>query len=214
MPYIVGLFTPKTGIGTGTIINRRGLILTASHVIQGEAGFIVVARNYMDRLPESLNLQYRLVERYPSHDLALIHVPGLPLDGVDVPSTFRFEGLGYGEPVGSFGFPAATYDVSQSHSLDSTLVSITLTLRFKSYFISSSFPGPPPEEGPPSKFYSLDSFAYGGHSGGPVFDADGNIFAVMVQSNVEQGNHISFCEAACLSNIRKSLLHYQAHAPY
>ena len=214
MPYVVGLVVPsqgspgELGIGTGTIINRRGLILTADHVLEGTSGDVVVSRNFIGRVPECFNLRYQSVARFPAHDLALIYIPNLPLDDVNQPMEWLFSDLRYGCPVGSFGHPAPQVERSTVHH-SQTLIDITLILRFKSYFIAGFSPNPP------STSYTLDSFAYGGHSGGPVFDEEGRIFSVMVRANLDQtrGHVISFCEAAALSNIRSELVDAQRRVP-
>ena len=207
MPYVVGLCSPKGGIGTGTIISPGGLILTADHVLRAESDDIMVGRNFVGRVPECLSLRYQSVARFPEHDLALIHIPSLPLDDVTTPIRWQFSRLGYGSPVGSFGYPHSQLEWSVAqHS--PPLLSVTMILRFKSYFISGFSPGPP------SKTYSLDSFAYGGHSGGPVFDTEARVFGVMVQANLDRarGYEVSFCEAVALSNIQSELVNIQRNA--
>ena len=207
MPYVVGLFSHGGGLGTGTIISPKGLILTADHVLTGASGEVTVCRNFVGRVGECFNLRYQSVARFPEHDLALIHIPSLPLDDVETPIRWRFSGLWYGSPVGSFGYPHSQFEWSVAqHS--PPLLSVTMILRFKSYFISGFSPDPP------SKTYSLDSFAYGGHSGGPVFDIEGRVFGVMVRANLDRARsyEVSFCEVVALSNIQSELVNIQRNA--
>ena len=116
MPYVVGLvFTHQKKLGwscgTGTIINPRGLILTADHVLKGEGWGMIASRNFLTRVPESFNCSYQLVASFPEHDLALIHIPNLPLDDLKKPMDWLFTDLGYGHPAGSFGYPVPKVDV-------------------------------------------------------------------------------------------------------
>ena len=144
------------------------------------------------------------MERFQEHDLALIHIPNLPLDELEKPMDFLFENLKFGHSVGSFGHPVPR--ISQEGDTKKRFININIALRFKSYFIagSAALSGT-------SKAYTLDSFAYGGHSGGPVFDSEGRIFGVMVQTELHQesGYEISFCTAVDLSNIQSELIQAQ-----
>ena len=216
-PYVVGLIfiNQKEKIsccGTGTIVNPRGLILTANHVLKGSGWGMMANRNFIGRVPGTFGGSYQLVAKFPEHDLALIHIPNLPLDGLKKPMDWLFTDLRYGQPVGSFGYPAPKVDVDfilQKDGSVAELHSIEMALRFKSYFIAG------PYLAPPSKTYTLDSFAYGGHSGGPVFDREGRLFGVMVQTELsrEKGYEISYCTAVALSNIQSELVQAQIQRP-
>ena len=212
-PYVVGLVfmhkknPPGVCYGTGTIINPRGLILTANHVLRDDDWILMATRNFVDRAPEIFECSYQTVERFLEHDLALIHIPNLSLDGLKKPMDWLFADLQYGHSVGSFGYPEAK--INQKTTGARQLVDIKIALRFKSYFIAgSNLP-------PPSKTYTLDSFAYGGHSGGPVFDREGRLFGVMIQTELrrEKGYEISYCTSAALSNIQSELVQAQRETP-
>ena len=79
MPYVVGLVfvnqkkPPGVWSGTGTIINPRGLILTANHVLKDEDWKLMAVRNFVGRGPNIFVGNYQLVEGFPEHDLALIY---------------------------------------------------------------------------------------------------------------------------------------------
>ena len=169
-------------------------------------------RNFVDRAPDSFGCSYQLVAEFTEHDLALIHIPNLPLDGLKKPMEWLFTDLRYGQPVGSFGYPEPKISadiIPQKDGSVATLHSIEMFLRFKSYFIAG------PDPSPPSKTYTLDSFAYGGHSGGSVFDREGRLFGGMVQTELrqEKGYEISYCTAAALSNIQSELVQAQRQRP-
>ena len=214
MPYVVGLVfvnqkkPPGVWSGTGTIINPRGLILTANHVLKDEDWKLMAVRNFVGRGPNIFVGNYQLVEGFPEHDLALIYIPNLSLDGLKKPMDWLFADLQYGHPVGSFGYPVPK--ISQKANRAGRAVDIEITLRFKSYFIAGSNNRPPL-----SKTYTLDSFTYGGHSGGPVFDREGRLFGVMVQTELrrEKGYEISYCTAVALSNIQSELVQAQRQRP-
>ena len=114
-PYVVGLAfhkqqsekePPQISVGTGTIINQQGLILTANHVLKDASWDMKAARNFVaPRPPKFFEGPYQTVGRFPEHDLALIHIPNLSLDGLKKPMDWLFSGLVYGSPVGSFGYP-------------------------------------------------------------------------------------------------------------
>ena len=208
-PYVVGLAfhkqqsekePPQISVGTGTIINQQGLILTANHVLKDASWDMKAARNFVaPRPPKFFKGPYQTVGRFPEHDLALIHIPNLSLDGLKKPMDWLFSGLVYGSPVGSFGYPDPR--ISQK----GTDLLIDMILRFKSYFIAGL------DRLPPSTTYTLDSFAYGGHSGGPVFDREGQIFGVIIETelHIKKGYEISYCRAADLSNIQSELIQAQ-----
>ena len=168
-------------------------------------------RNFVGRPAGISEGSYQLVEGFPEHDLALIHIPKLSLDGLKKPMDWLFADLEYGHPVGSFGYPAPKFsqEATMTGQLVHTDVHTEMTLRFKSYFIAG------PRRPPPSKTYTLDSFTYGGHSGGPVFDREGMLFGVMVETELRQGKgyEISYCTAVALSNIQSELVLAQRDKP-
>ena len=190
-------------VGTGTIINQRGLILTANHVLKDASWGMRAIRNFVARPPEFFEGPYQTVGRFPEHDLALIHIPNLSLDELKKPMDWRFADLGYGSPVGSFGYPDPK--ISKKGSKARVIIDINMILRFKSYFIAGL------DRSSPSTTYTLDSFAYGGHSGGPVFDREGRIFGVIIETelHMKKGYEISYCRAAALSNIQSELIQAQ-----
>lgn len=214
-PYVVGLTffnqsKPEFSVGTGTIINAEGLILTANHVLKDDSWVLMANRNFTDRGPKIIKGAFQAVGRFPEHDLALIQIPNLSLAGLKEPLDCLFTGLKTGEQVGSFGYPEPRYHADTippktNNSANVVNVDLNITLRFKSYFIAGAVR---PLQ---SKTYTLDSFAYGGHSGGPVFDKKGRLFGVMVRTELhrEKGYEISFCTAAALSNIQSELFHAQ-----
>ena len=212
-PYVVGLtfFNQSTleySVGTGTIINPEGLILTADHVLKDSGWGLMANRNFTDCGPKIFKGGYQAVRKFPEHDLALIHIPNVSLDGLKGPLDCLFTDLESGEQVGSFGYPEPKFSADAippkaNNAANIVNMDINITLRFKSYFIAGA------TKPLHSKTYTLDSFAYGGHSGGPVFDTKGRLFGVMVRTELRQGKgyEISFCTAAALSNIQTELTH-------
>jgi len=199
--------------GTGTMITDRGLILTANHVIPEAAGYALVAgRNYSDdRVPLMQPTRFEVVERYPEFDLALMRCQDLPLDGVGEPVEFQFDRLHPGTALGSFGYPQPILKREDRlvGGKPRPLISVIMYLKFKSYFVAGVGRPDFDVDAGPHQFvtYQLDSFAYGGHSGGPVFDVDGRIVAVMSLSYLKEpgGYEVSYCDAVGVENIRDEL---------
>lgn len=207
---------PQPICGTGTIVNRHGLILTADHVVPAETGRTLLAgRNLIDQPPPMFLVQFSPYRRFPEHDLALIEVSQLPMDQINKPVEFSFQKLSYGHPLGSFGFPQPLVTVEQIQQAGGSAPNLIvgMTLRFKSYFVAGIDDVDQREPGPwKSLSYMLDSFAYGGHSGGPVFDSEGRVVAVMSKMHLHQRGQyeISYCYAKSVANIINELRSLQA----
>jgi hypothetical protein len=217
MPYVVPLFFfkgPDFCCGTGTIIDPSGLILTANHLVPSDPAFSLFAgRNYSSKAPpEILNTDFEVVKRFDIYDLALIRCPQLPLKDIKAPINFLVDLLSYGHPLGSFGYPQPPSNVDRKivSGRMKVLTNTVMILRFKSYYVAGvgrpnlnqNSPGPRTVIS-----YELDSFAYGGHSGGPVFDSAGNVVAVMSNTFLHKlGQYeISYCEAVAIKNIATEL---------
>ena len=186
-------------LGTGTILNSDGIVLTANHVLRDTSWQMTVSRNFQGRLPECFHCTYELIRRFPEHDLALIRIPDIPLDDLKNPLNISFSRLDYGFPVGSFGHPFP--EIASTSHATATFTDITIILRFKSYFVAGI------NHVSDSKCYVLDSFTYKGHSGGPVFEPEGNLVGVMTRGFRDKSNEnaVAFCEASCLTNIQTEL---------
>ena len=208
-PHVVALmFTtgPDVSCGTGTIVNSLGYILTANHVVPEKPGFILLAaRNFRGMAPGVYQTAFEIIARFPKHDLIIIKCPQLSVKDIDRTINFSWERLSYGVSLGSFGYPQPHFETNRKNEVGAPLteINVKMDLHFKSYFIAGSGSGTPPH----SLSYKLDSFAYGGHSGGPVFDVTGKVVAVMSATHLHhKGRYeISYCEAKSVLNIRGEL---------
>ena len=150
------------GHGSGFFIGKDGYILTNAHVV-GHANRvrIVTSHKKEELVADVLRVNSR-------RDAALLKVEKMPKD-FDFPVLpMRFEKPAVGEDVYAIGTPAYT-------DLQDTLTKgIVSAHRFdrqeKQWYIQA------------------DVFIYGGNSGGPLLDANGNILGLTVSSYVDNRN--------------------------
>lgn len=97
--YIDGLFgrvpSEQTGLGSGVIIDRSGLVLTNHHVVEGAEEIVV-------GLPDGRVFEGRLVGTYPAADLAVLRIDG---DDLPVAELAPGEPLRVGQLVIAIGNP-------------------------------------------------------------------------------------------------------------
>jgi len=143
---------PVKGVGSGTIINSKGYILTNNHVIEG-AGRIAVT------LADGRVAEGRLVGRCPSADIAVIkidigEVPAAELgDSEDLKVGQTVYAIG--NPFGLTGGPTVTTGV---------LSALNRSIRS--------------ERGIMESLIQTDAAINPGNSGGPLVDINGKVIAI------------------------------------
>jgi hypothetical protein len=216
-PHVVGIITtsklvfnlpqeePKFSVGTGLILDQSGLILTAHHVLPTQGWKMMVGTNAPNKVPKVGFVDYDVVADFPQHDLAIIKVSGSHLDlsylsGIRKVK-FSYDIPSYGVPLGSFGYPLPRWIMDDAtHTLGPEV-----DLRFKSFYVSSIFAMPH------TTYIVMDSFCYGGHSGGPVFDWEGKVLGIVIRTELkERQTEVSYSHASVMKNIQKEISLHQS----
>jgi S1-C subfamily serine protease len=217
-PHVVGLsFAPKLvfelpqeekllqfGVGTGVLLGPSGHVLTARHVLPSPGWKLFFATNPPNIIPRVALAEFAAIAEFPEHDLAILKIGGPEVDlsflnDFKQPK-FSFETPYYGTPLGSFGYPIPRIRIDQTtHNIGPET-----ELKFKSFYVAAI------HGGPETKYLVLDSFAYGGHSGGPVFDRDGRVLGIVVRSELDNSGQsvVSYSHASLIANIRAELSEY------
>lgn len=148
------------GHGSGFVVSADGYILTNNHVVEGSERVTV-------RFRSGLELEGKVVKTHPLRDVGLVKVTvgnmqALPIRRVPVTVL---------EEVHAIGSPL---DVKLSHTVTTGKVS---AIR-KSGEYSDRF----------MELIQADASIYGGNSGGPLVDGNGNVVGISVAGRVEQGS--------------------------
>jgi S1-C subfamily serine protease len=139
-------------VGAGVIINARGAVLTALHVVSG-GGKIQV--RFADGTPGRARIQ----TRQPGHDIAVLEVDRLPT--VVVPAVMGGD-VRVGDVVFAVGHP------------------LGLQGSFSAGVVSALGRPIRPESGPVLKgLIQFDAAVNPGNSGGPLLDRDGHVVGVV-----------------------------------
>ncbi|MHB1415155.1 MAG: S1C family serine protease, partial [Chloroflexota bacterium] len=149
----VRVLAPPAGTGTGFIIDKRGYIVTANHVVEGATVYAAV-------LADGSVVSARLVGRDPVVDVAVLKIPGGELP---VAPLGRLASLREGDPLIALGYgPPNTNQLSirlgRAVSLASRAVGQGNGARLT--FLLSTVPLVP------------------GYSGGPIVDAQGKVIGM------------------------------------
>ncbi len=153
---VVRIFESGSGMGSGTVINAQGDVLTNQHVSDG-SGSLSVGSEFSDGLKPA-----QIVWESPDKDLAVIRAQGL-----DLPHAPFFSGQLEGSPpVYAMGYPGA----ADRHS-------DTLSASLTSGILSHSFLG----HDWPVTILQHSAAVSGGNSGGPLFDNCGRVIGVNTQ---------------------------------
>jgi serine protease Do len=183
---VVEIRDASDGWGTGFVVDqRRGLVLTAAHVV---AGLDELKVRYGDQIVSA-----RLHGEIPCDDLALLQVDALP-------SATRALSFGdsatvkAGQPVAAFGFPDTLQSSSQTERLVSTFGFVTADGTVEAT-TDDSVP----------KYASViqhQAPTAPGSSGGPIVDESGRVIGMEVAANSDAENQ----SYAISSNRMKRLL--------
>jgi hypothetical protein len=190
---------PEFMAGTGMLLGTSNYILTAKHVVPPPNWKMLVGINPPEKVPEMTWTNFEVSAQFPQHDLAIIRAPELNVSFLERIRRLKFsyDIPGYGVPLGSFGYPQPIIEI------DSTIrrFGVGMVLKFKSFYVAAI------HRDPDTSYIALDSFAYGGHSGGPVFDFEGKILALIVRRELDTFGkiQISYSQASLLKNIQKEL---------
>ena len=153
--------TSPNGLGSGVLISKDGLIVTAAHVVH---------------LVDALRVEFssgevfkaKVVSSLPSADLALIKVEKVP-KGVYVSKLGNSEKVVVGEQVFVIGAPLG--------------LSRTLTVGY----ISGKHPVGSRQSVPMAEFFQTDASINPGNSGGPLFNMRGEVIGIASHIQTQSG---------------------------
>ena len=149
-PFRGGPRGPQQGIGSGVIIDARGLVLTNNHVIEGADEVLVHTANDKEYVAEVLG-------RDPETDIALLQLK-------DVKEDLPVATLGASDPLRVGDFVVA---IGNPFGLELTVTSGIISA--KARVIGA---------GPYDDFLQTDAAINPGNSGGPLFDLHGNVVGI------------------------------------
>ncbi|MEE9284481.1 MAG: trypsin-like peptidase domain-containing protein [Dehalococcoidia bacterium] len=160
---------PVGGVGTGEIIDSRGLILTNNHVVEGAERIIVT-------LQDGRALEAEIVGRDPSTDLAVIRIEADNLTAIPLGSSAALEigetVIAIGHALNLPGGPTVTGGLVSA--LDRVIdVSPTITIRH---------------------LIQTDAAINPGNSGGPLVNRRGQMVGINT-AKIEAGESIGFAIA-------------------
>lgn len=145
----------ESGVGTGTVINRQGLILTSLHVVQGTDRIQI-------QFADGSESDADVVNTRPEQDLAVLQARAMP-EGIPPAVLKGSDRLREGEPVVAIGFPFGI-----GPSVSSGVVS-GKERKFAS----------PEGKSEMSDLIQFDAAANPGNSGGPLATMDGEVVGVV-----------------------------------
>jgi putative serine protease PepD len=158
--------------GTGVVIDTRGDILTASHVVAGASTLTV---KFLDGMVRTATV----VGTDTSNDVSVLHVnpSGLSLHPLEMGSS---DSLVVGDPLAVIG-----NGFGYNRSLSTGVVSgLERTIQAPNGYLIA-------------RAVQTDAAVNPGNSGGPVFDAQGRVVGIVDQiatggSNIDQGSGVGF----------------------
>lgn len=143
---------PVNGMGSGTIIDSTGKILTNNHVVQG-------ARKITVTLKDGRVLDGEVVGRCSPHDVAIIQVKEKDLPSIELGDSDKLrvgqQVFAIGNPLGLAGGPTVTSGVVSA---------LNRTIRDKRTFLEN--------------LVQTDAAINPGNSGGPLVDTKGRVIAI------------------------------------
>jgi S1-C subfamily serine protease len=143
---------PVKGMGSGTIIDSKGQILTNNHVVKG-------ARKITVTLKDGRVLEGRVVGKCSPHDVAIIQVKESDLPAIDLGDSDMLRVgqrvFAVGNPLGLAGGPSVTSGVVSA---------LNRTIKSKSDLMEN--------------LVQTDAAINPGNSGGPLVDTKGSVVAI------------------------------------
>ncbi len=180
-PAPKGGWTSADGLGSGVLVSRDGLVMTASHVVQTADRIEVL-------FSDGQTSPARVVSSLTRADVALLQLEKPP-KGI-APARLGNSSLAHvGDPVFVVGAPYALY-----HSLTSGHLSARRKL-------TGSFTG-----GVQIEFLQTDAAINSGNSGGPLFDMDGRVIGIVSHIHTRSGGFEGLGFAVASNVARRALL--------
>jgi S1-C subfamily serine protease len=142
------------GVGSGVLVSADGKVVTAAHVVKSDATIEV---SFLDGVP----IQASVIWMAPSADLALLQLARVP-PGAVVATFGNSDLLETGDQVLTIGAPYGA-----NHSLAVGWIS------------ARRQPSPVYEDATPLELLQADLSVFGGNSGGPLLNLDGEVVGVV-----------------------------------
>jgi len=167
----VGLFgVPTGGIGSGFIIDAKGLILTNAHVIEGASQLTVT-------LEDGRELDARVVASDTNLDLAVVKVDATGLPTVEVGSSADLRVgqlvVAIGSPLGAFSDSVTSGILSATGRTITVVDAVSRQRRTIDHLLQT------------------DAAINEGNSGGPLLDANGRVIGINT-AEASSANGIGF----------------------
>lgn len=158
----------KAGHGSGFIIdNKKGIILTNSHVVQG-------AKALMVNLNDKRSFKVKVLGTDPTYDVAVVQMENPPADLKQV-TLGNSDKLQIGDFVVAMGFPGDMgYVVTAGNVIALGKEAVTNSLQFKNIEYRGAY-------------IMIDAIINPGNSGGPLFNLNGEVVGINTVGVRERG---------------------------
>ena len=167
-------------IGSGVLVTQDGKVVTASHVVHGMDDITV------EFLGQDA-VRARMIGFQPGADLALLQLDVVP-PNPPVATIADSDGVGVGDPVFIIGAPYGL-----TYSLSSGIISA----RWKANTVNREFPL--------AEFFQTDSTINTGNSGGPMFNAKGEVIGIVSHMISKSGGSEGLGFVVTANTVRKLL---------
>jgi S1-C subfamily serine protease len=173
--------TSDSSLGTGVVINKKGWILTAAHVVHTTDSVHVEFKDGQKKIG-------KVIASEPMADLALLEVKELP-------ANIRPVKLGDSDQV-KVGNEIMV--IGSPYGFKHTLTTGHISARHASEDLDTPF-----FEG---EFFQTDAAINSGNSGGPVFNLDGELIAIVSHIQSRSGGYEGLGFAVTSKTVQKVLL--------
>jgi S1-C subfamily serine protease len=168
-------------IGSGVLVTQDGKVVTASHVVHGMDDITV------EFLGQDA-VRARMIGFQPGADLALLQLDVVPANPPVAAMIADSDGVGVGDPVFIIGAPYGL-----TYSLSSGIISA----RWKANTVNREFPL--------AEFFQTDSTINTGNSGGPMFNAKGEVIGIVSHMISKSGGSEGLGFVVTANTVRKLL---------
>jgi serine protease Do len=168
-------------IGSGVLVTQDGKVVTASHVVHGMDDITV------EFLGQDA-VRARMIGFQPGADLALLQLDVVPPNPPVAAMIADSDGVGVGDPVFIIGAPYGL-----TYSLSSGIISA----RWKPNTVNREFPL--------AEFFQTDSTINTGNSGGPMFNAKGEVIGIVSHMISKSGGSEGLGFVVTANSVRKLL---------